>query len=95
MFTVLKVTSVPDHIQGYISRFLVEVEAGLYVGVVSPKVADNLWDKIQQSPRSQHATMILSDPKREQGYSIRTYGDSRREVRDFEGLLLIAERIKS
>lgn len=38
MFVVITATKLPDHVRGYVSRFLVEVDQGVYVGTVSRRV---------------------------------------------------------
>lgn len=88
MFVVITATKLPDHVRGYVSRFLVEVDQGVYVGTVSRRVRDNLWRRCGQARREGRVTMINSDSTREQGYAVNTMGMQRRVIRDFDGLLL-------
>ena len=90
MFLVLTATRLPDHLAGYISRFLTEVDTGVYVGNVSRKVRDNLWTRCNGALKAGSLTMINNDPSREQGFAVNTIGPNRRLIRDFDGLLLPA-----
>ncbi len=49
MFLVITTTSLPDHMHGYLSRFLSEVDTGVYVGNVSRRVRDNLWRRLSNA----------------------------------------------
>jgi len=51
-------------------------------------VRERLWDKVCQSARGGGCIMI-HDTNREQGFAIRSEGEARRGVEDFEGLSLI------
>lgn len=89
MFVVLNVTAVPDHLRGYISRFLPEVSVGIFVGNVSARVRDNLWDRCTQAAATVgSATLIASERKNEQGFTVRTCGQQSREIVDMDGMLL-------
>lgn len=88
MFVVITASNLANHVRGYVSRFLVEVDQGVYVGNVSRRVRDNLWRRCCQALGDGRITMINSDPTREQGYAVNTMGARRRVIRDFDGLLL-------
>lgn len=88
MYVVVAARAIPDHLHGYLSRFLSEVDVGLYLGVVSPVVADRLWARCVEANTSGALTMIISDNTREQGFAIRSSGDPQRQVTDHEGVWL-------
>ena len=85
---VISTTAVPDHVRGALSRWLVEPTAGLYVGTVSARVRDELWSAVAASVADGSAVCIHPDDN-EQGFMIRTAGERRRHVLDFDGLQLI------
>ncbi len=85
-------TKVPEHLRGYISRFAVEVEAGVFVGKVSTAVADHLWERGTEATKEGRITQIRSTSVAEQGFEIRTHGEGAPEVCEFDGLQLIARR---
>lgn len=88
MFIVITATRIPEHLSGYLSRFLVQVDTGVYVGNVSRRVRDNLWKRCVGAAGNGSLTMINSDSSREQGFVAKTMGSNRRTIRDFDGLLL-------
>lgn len=90
MFLVIVSRSLPDHLSGYLSRFLSEVDTGVFVGNVSRRVRDNLWKRCGQALKSGSLTMINNDPSREQGFAVNTMGPRRRNIIDMDGLLLVS-----
>ncbi len=89
---VMVSTSIPDHLRGYLSRFTVEVESGVFVGKVSRAVADRLWNRGVEATTSGRLAQICSTASTEQGFEIRTYGENSPEVIDVDGLQLVARR---
>lgn len=92
MFIVMISTKVPEHLRGYMSRFAVEIEAGVFVGKVSRAVADRLWERGVEATKEGRLTQIRSTSAVEQGFEIRTFGDDAPEVCEFDGLQLVARR---
>lgn len=84
---VLVLSAVPEGLRGHVTRWLMEVSAGIYVGHVSPRVRDRLWDIVQDTMGSGRATMVFS-ARNEQGLEFRVLGDPWEPV-DFEGLTLM------
>lgn len=88
MFLVITCSAVPDHLHGYLTRLLSEVDTGVYVGNVSRRVRNNLWTRCATAIKSGRLTMINRDPEREQGFAVNTLGSQRRTIIDMDGLLL-------
>ncbi len=88
MFVVVQAKAVPDHVKGYTSRFLVEVTSSLYVGTMSRKVADELWEVLKQYCADGGVAMVLSNAKSEQGYDVRLAGEQLARIGDFAGFQL-------
>ncbi|WP_035953034.1 type I-E CRISPR-associated endoribonuclease Cas2e [Parafrankia sp. EUN1f] len=86
---VISTTAVPDHVRGALSRWLIEPTAGLYVGTVSARVRDELWNAVAESV-ADGAAVCIHPADTEQGFNIRTAGERRRHVVDYDGLQLIA-----
>lgn len=85
---VLILEHVTPSVRGELTRWLLEPRAGLFVGSVSAMVREKLWESIQKkSPRC--AMTLLYSARTEQGFAVRTYGDTTRQVVDYEGLALI------
>jgi CRISPR-associated protein Cas2 len=83
---------VPDHLRGYLSRFLVECGTGLYVGNVSPRVVEALWTRSVEAAAGGEVVLVTSDPASEQGYSVRIHQSPGRVTADFDGLQLVQSR---
>ncbi len=88
---VISTTAVPDHVRGAISRWLTEPAPGLYVGTVSAKVRDRLWEAVSASV-GEGAAVCIHPADNEQRYVIKTAGERRRRVVDFDGLQFIEFR---
>jgi len=87
--TVISLTAVPDHLRGALTRWMLEVTPQLYIGTVSARVREQLWEAVSQSIDDGVAVMAHPDDN-EQGFTIHTAGDHRREPTDFDGLILTA-----
>jgi CRISPR-associated protein Cas2 len=85
---VLILEKVPPGLRGELTRWLLELKAGVFVGKVSALVRDLLWDKVCRESRG-GAGLLLHSTNREQGFAVRMWGEPRRRVEDFEGLFLI------
>ncbi|MEU9965439.1 type I-E CRISPR-associated endoribonuclease Cas2e [Streptomyces malaysiensis] len=85
---MIATTAVPDHLRGALSRWTSEVVPGIFVGSVSARVRDELWQAVTQTVGNGAAVLVHPAPN-EQGYAIRTAGTRRRVPEDFDGLTLI------
>ena len=85
---VMILRKVPAGVRGELSRWLVEVKTGVFVGHVSARVRDKLWEKCVRAKRIGGVTQIWST-NTEQRFEMRMSGDTSREIVDFEGLQLI------
>ena len=89
--TVMVLEKVPASLRGELSRWLIEPATGVFVGRLSGMVRDRLWEKCKKKARGGRVLQAWSS-NNEQGFTIRTHGDSRREIVDFEGLQLVKVR---
>lgn len=79
-------------VRGDLTRWLLEVRAGVFVGRVGADVRDRLWDRVVAalaSGSSSGAAVMIHAADTEQGYTFRLYGDPSREVAYFDGLELV------
>lgn len=86
---VMILESAPTSLRGELSRFLIEPKAGVFVGKISAIVRDKLWDLCLNRRVPLGVIQVWSDSN-EQGFSIRTSGDTSRILRNYEGLSLIS-----
>jgi len=84
---VMILERVTPSLRGELTRWLIQPKTGVFVGRVSARVRDLLWDKVTASKRNGAALIVYQDAT-EQGFSIKTSGRTRKIVEDFEGLLL-------
>ena len=84
---VLILTSCPAGLRGHLTRWLMEVSAGVFVGRLNPKLRDHVWDLVLEAARG-HALMVFTDREREQGFGFRT-NDHDWIPTDVEGVTLM------
>lgn len=85
---VMILENVPTSLRGELSRWLLEPQAGVFVGHLSARVRDKLWDKACQSKKAGSVLQIWST-NTEQRFQMRMFGRPSRYIRDLEGLQLI------
>lgn len=85
---VMVLERVTPGLRGELSRWLIEPRAGVFVGSVSALVRDQLWDICGKRLHGGAMTQIWTT-NNEQGFAIRSTGDTSRQLRDCEGLLLV------
>lgn len=85
---VLILESVPAGLRGELSKWMLEPKAGVFVGTISGAVRDLLWEKACQEAGQGGCTMIYRAAN-EQGFAVRSYGDTTRQVEEWEGLFLV------
>lgn len=86
--TVFIVSRVTAALRGKLTRWMLEVHAGVFVGTMSARVRERLWAKVTGSRRHGACTMLLTAPN-EQGFVLTTAGDPYRSAVDYDGLLLL------
>jgi len=79
-------------LRGELTRWLVEVKAGVFIGDVNAMVRDRLWEKCANRCGSGTVFQAWSN-NTEQGYSMRLTGENGRSVVDWEGVQLIQETV--
>ncbi|MFD5208581.1 type I-E CRISPR-associated endoribonuclease Cas2e [Streptomyces anulatus] len=87
--TVVVLIAAPPGLRGHLTRWFVEVAAGVYVGNPNARIRDRLWTVLAERIRDGQAVMI-EPASTEQGWSTRTAGRDRWSPIDFDGLTLMA-----
>lgn len=85
---IILMEKVPKGLRGELTRWLLELRAGVFVGNISALVRDKLWEMVCQKTKGGSA-WLLHSAMTEQGFAIRTHGETYRVVKDFDGLFLI------
>src|ERR1700676_1446025 len=85
---VMILEKLPPSLRGALSRWLIEVRPGIFLGSPSQRVRDELWKKSTNRPPLGYVLQIWSSPT-PQGFVYRAYGTSKRELIDYEGIALV------
>ncbi len=85
---VMILKRVSPALRGELSRWLLEPQAGVFVGDVSAMVRDKLWDKCI-GRRKGGAVLQIWTTNNEQGFRMRADGLLGREIVERDGLQLI------
>lgn len=86
---VMILESVPASVRGELTRWLLELRAGVFVGSVSAMVRDRLWELVCSKVGKKGGGFLIQSTNTEQGYTIRSVGLTTRMIEDFDGLLLV------
>lgn len=89
VFIVLLTPAIPDHLRGYLSRFLIEPRANVFLGNVSSRVRDRIWERAASVAGADNLTMIHT-ARNEQGFEMRFHGDRSPRPIDLDGYQLVA-----
>lgn len=87
--TVVVLTAAPEGLRGHLTRWMIEVAAGVFVGNPNPRIRDRLWTTLADRIGDGHAVMI-EPANNEQQWTTRTAGRDRWHPIDYDGLMLIA-----
>ena len=80
-------TNCPPRLRGDLSKWLYEINTGVYVGNVSGRVREAIWDRVCQNLKNGQATMVFSAAG-EQKMDFRTHNTTWEAV-DFDGIKLM------
>lgn len=84
---VLVVTACPVGLRGHLTRWLMEISAGVFVGRVSSRVRDLLWARTLDMVKTGRAIMVYKADN-EQGLAFRVHRHDWEPI-DVDGLTLI------
>jgi CRISPR-associated protein Cas2 len=84
---VLRLESVPLALRGDLTKWLLEIDSGVFVGNVSARVRDNLWERIVKNVKNGRAIMAYSTNS-EQGLNFKVHNLIWEPI-DFDGMKLI------
>jgi CRISPR-associated protein Cas2 len=87
--TVVILVAAPEGLRGHLTRWMIEVSAGVFVGTPNARIRDRLWATL--ADRIGDGQVVMIEPaNNEQKWSARTAGRDRWRPVDYDGLLLIA-----
>ena len=86
---VIVVENAPPRLRGRLAIWLLEVRPGVYVGKVSRRVREMIWDHVAKGLEIGNAVMAWST-NTESGYDFLTMGSNRRIPVEMDGIKLVS-----
>lgn len=84
---VITLNNCPISLRGDLTKWLLEINTGVFVGRVSARVRDNLWQRVTENVKQGQATLVYN-ANNEQHMEFRIH-QSDNEIIDFDGMKLI------
>lgn len=84
---VISVGNCPSQLRGDLTKWLQEIDVGVYVGKVSSRVRERIWERICGNIKTGKAIMVYST-NNEQGYEILTH-NTEWQPKDYDGLVMM------
>lgn len=84
---VLVLSACPPGLRGYVTRWLLEISAGVFVGHVSRRVRELMWERTVSMVRTGRAIMVTS-ARNEQRVEFLVHGHHWEPI-DLDGITLI------
>lgn len=88
-FLVVVTENVPPRLRGRLAVWLLEVRAGVYVGNVSRRTREMIWEQLVAGHEQGNVVMAWA-ASTESGFEFQTLGPNRRIPVDFDGLRLVS-----
>ncbi|WP_372614041.1 type I-E CRISPR-associated endoribonuclease Cas2e [Halomonas sp.] len=85
---VVVTEAVPSRLRGRLAIWLLEIRAGVYVGDVTKRIREMIWEQIDALAEEGNVAMAWAS-NHESGFEFQTYGANRREPVDHDGLRLV------
>lgn len=86
---VVVTENVPPRLRGRLAVWLLEVRAGVYIGDVSKRVREMIWQQITVLAEQGNVVMAWAT-NTESGFEFQTWGENRRMPVDLDGLRLVS-----
>ncbi len=85
---IILTENVRPSVRGELTRWMIEPRPGVFVGKLSRRVREKLWDKTCKH-KEDGGCMIIYAANNEQRFAMEMAGECRREIVDFDGITLI------
>lgn len=87
--TVVVTETIPPRLRGRLAIWLLEVRAGVYIGDVSKRVREMIWQYIEADLGNGNIVMAWAT-NTESGFDFQTMGTNRRIPVEMDGLRLVS-----
>ena len=89
MLTIIGIQSFPQKARGILQRKMLEVQTCVFVANIQSRQRDQLWRAITTLAEGDSiAYMVSQDRNESMGFKIVTFGESKRKILNFDGLLI-------
>lgn len=85
--TIIVLTNCPVGLRGFLTRWLMEISPGVFIGNPSARIREAVWNEVQNYANTGRALLAYTT-NNEQGFTFETYDHKWHPV-DHEGLILI------
>ena len=85
---VVVTENVPPRLRGRLAIWLLEIRAGVYVGDVSTRIREMIWEQVNALAEEGNVAMAWAT-NTESGFDFQTYGQNRRIPIEEDGLRLV------
>ncbi len=86
---VIVVENAPPRLRGRLALWLLEVRAGVYVGKVSRRIREMIWETVEVGINDGNAVMVWTT-NTESGFDFLTLGSNRRIPVEMDGIKLVS-----
>jgi len=86
---VIVVENAPPRLRGRLAVWLLEIRAGVYVGKVSRRIREMIWNQVETGIAEGNAVMAWTT-NRESGFDFLTLGENRRIPKEMDGVKLVS-----
>ncbi len=87
--TVVVTEAIPARLRGRLAIWLLEVRAGVYIGDVSKRVRETLW-QYMEADLGEGNIVLAWATNTESGFDFQTMGENRRIPVELDGLRLVS-----
>lgn len=85
---VVVTETIPPRLRGRLAVWLLEVRAGVYIGNVSRRIREMIWQQITDLAEDGNVVLAWA-ANNESGFDFITYGSNRRIPIDLDGIRLV------
>jgi CRISPR-associated protein Cas2 len=89
--TIFILDRAPARIHGLLSRWTISPTRNVYIGQLSARVRELLWERLCRELPEGATCLLLSSAPTEQGYTIRMHGQAKLAAKDYDGLQLMTK----
>ena len=87
--TIILLETASENIRGLLRLWLIEPKPGVFVGKISSRVREFLWNEIRNNQSRFNGAILIYSYRNETGFMMEMIGTPVRKIVDMDGLQLI------